>query len=304
MDYKDYYKILGIEKRASQDDIKKSYRKLALQFHPDRNPGDKKAEDNFKEINEAYDVLGEPIKRKRYDSIVETWGVKGEDPLADFGTTHRGGRNPGGKKAADPYSDIFADSGFSDFFEQYFGPGSGFEHFTSTRIPIKGEDFKIETIITLEEAYNGTTHQLTLSDQSVSLKLKPGIEDGKTLKMKEKGGPGIGGGENGDLFIEVKVSKHERLERRGADLFLIQPINAFLAAVGGKIPVQSIARSVNLSIPAGTDNGKVFRIKGMGMPQYHDATVNGDFYVTVALSVPKNLSDHDKEIIRQLDCLK
>ena len=304
MEYKDYYKVLGIEGRASQDDIKKAYRKLALKFHPDKNPGDKKAEENFKEINEAYDVLGEPIKRKRYDTIIETWGVAGE-PVDEFGRPHRGGRNPNGRKThTENYTDFFGDTGFSDFFEQYFGPGSGFEHFTSEKIPIKGEDLKIETVITLEEAYQGTTKQIALGDHLVNLKLKPGIEDGKTLKMKEKGEPGMGGGENGDLFIEIRVSKHARLERRGYDLFLIQPINAFLASLGGKIPVQAIEKSVNITIPSGTDNGKVFRIKGLGMPHYNEPTVSGDFYVTVNLTVPKNLSDHDKDLIKQLDCMK
>jgi curved DNA-binding protein len=308
MDYKDYYKVLGIEKKASQDDVKKAYRKLALKFHPDRNPGDKKAEESFKEINEAYDVLGEPVKRKRYDAIIEAWGTRTE-PEDDFGRPHRTGRGPGGRRSSEqkPDSSFFSDepfTGFSDFFEQYFGPGSGFEFFTSDRIPLKGEDYKIETIITLEEAFHGVTRQLNLGAKVVNLKLKAGIEDGKTLKMKEKGGPGLGGGEAGDLFIEVRVSKHDVIERKGNDLVMTQPVSAFLAAVGGKQPVQAIGKLVHINIPAGTDSGKVFRLRGMGMPHYLETDVHGDFYVTVNLVVPKDLSDHDKDMIRQLDCMQ
>ena len=275
-----------------------------MQFHPDRNPGDRKAEENFKEINEAYDVLGEPIKRKRYDSIIDTWGTAETSAADDFGRSHRGGRKPGAQKTTEPLTDFFGDSGFSDFFEQYFGPGSGFEHFTSDRIPIKGEDYNIETVITLEEAYHGTMRQLNLGTQIVNLKLKPGIDDGKVLKMKEKGGAGLGGGERGDLFIAVKVSKHDRLERRGHDLILVQPVNVFVATMGGKVPVKAIEKTMNINIPAGTDNGKVFRIKGLGMPHYSDPSVAGDFFVTVSLSVPKDLSEHDKGAIANLDCMK
>ena len=301
MEYKDYYKILGVDKKAAQEDIKKAYRKLAVKFHPDKNPGDKKAEDKFKEINEAYDVLGDAEKRKKYDDLGENWQQY-----------QQGGGNPGGFHSAQQgqyrrqqggsqyYAD--EDSQFSDFFESIFGQNaSGFGNAKrKSKTQMKGQDFEAETTITLEEAFHGTTRQLNLTDQKLNLKLKPGIVNGQVLKMKEKGGQGMNGGPNGDLFITIHILKDAKFERKGDDLYFDHPLDVFTAILGGKLPVQVMDKTVNITIPPGTDSDKTFRLKGMGMPGYNNPAQHGDSYVRVVITVPKNLSEENQELLRSI----
>ena len=295
MDYKDYYKVLGVDKKASQEEIKKTYRKLAVKFHPDKNPGDKKAEEKFKEINEAYDVIGDVEKRKKYDDLGENWQQYQQ----------RGAPNNSNQQYYNPQggSQHFGDEGgFSDFFESFFGgasSGFGGSRQRSAR-KMKGEDYQAETTITLEEAFHGTTRQINLSTQKLNLKLKPGITEGQILRMKEKGAPGINGGPDGDLFITIHIQKHHLYERKGDDLYFDQPLDAYTAILGGKLSVHAIDKALNINIPAGTDSGKVFRLKGMGMPHEKDANQRGDSYVRVMITVPKHLSEEDKEILSKL----
>ncbi len=302
MEYKDYYKVLGVDKKASQDDIKKVYRKLAVKYHPDKNPGDKKSEEKFKEINEAYDVLGDAEKRKKYDELGANWQAyeKGGFPN-DFNTrgAGRGGRQQSRQQHFQDESD------FSDFFESFFGQGGGFGGAGArggrrSPMQMKGEDYQAETTITLEEAFNGTTRQLNLPDQKLNLKLKPGIEEGQILRMKDKGGPGMNGGPNGDLFITIHIDKHPRFERKGSDLYFDQPLDAVTAILGGKVAVHCIEKTVNITIPEGTDSDKVFRLKGMGMPDNKNPANRGDGYVRVFITVPKNLSAADKELLARI----
>lgn len=293
MDYKDYYKVLGVDKKASQEDIKKTYRKLAVKFHPDKNPGDKKSEEKFKEINEAYDVLGDAEKRKKYDDLGENWQQYQQRGAPNNNQQYY---NPQG---GSPFG---GEGGFSDFFESFFGGGSsgfGGSRQRSTR-KVKGEDYQAETTITLEEAFHGTTRQINLSTQKLNLKLKPGIADGQILRMKEKGAPGINGGPDGDLFITIHIQKHHLYERKGDDLYFDQPLDAYTAILGGKLSVQAIDKPLNINIPAGTDSGKTFRLKGMGMPHEKDATQRGDSYVRVMITVPKHLSAEDRRVLEQL----
>jgi curved DNA-binding protein len=293
MDYKDYYKVLGVDKKASQEDIKKTYRKLAVKFHPDKNPGDKKSEEKFKEINEAYDVLGDVEKRKKYDDLGENWQQYQQRGAPNNNQQYY---NPQG---GSPFG---GEGGFSDFFESFFGGGSsgfGGSRQRSTR-KVKGEDYQAETTITLEEAFHGTTRQINLSTQKLNLKLKPGIADGQILRMKEKGAPGINGGPDGDLFITIHIQKHHLYERKGDDLYFDQPLDAYTAILGGKLSVQAIDKPLNINIPAGTDSGKTFRLKGMGMPLEKDATQRGDSYVRVMITVPKHLSAEDRELLSTL----
>ena len=302
MEYKDYYKVLGVDKKASQDEIKKVYRKLAVKYHPDKNPGDKKAEEKFKEINEAYDVLGDAVKRKKYDELGANWQAyeKGGFPN-DF---NRGGSRGGRQQSRSQQSYQGDESDFSDFFESFFGQG-GFSGGSSrggrrSTMQMKGEDYQAETTITLEEAFNGTTRQINLPDQKLNLKLKPGIEEGQVLRMKDKGGQGMNGGPNGDLFITIHIDKHPRFERKGNDLYFDQSLDALTAILGGKLAVHGIDKDVNIKIPEGTDSDKVFRLKGMGMPDYKDPASRGDGYLRVFITVPKNLSAEDKELLGRL----
>jgi curved DNA-binding protein len=305
MDYKDYYKILGVEKTATADAIKKAYRKLAVKYHPDKNPGDKKAEDKFKEINEAYDVLGDADKRKKYDTLGENWNAyqqQGGNPNDfDYSQWANAGGGAGGRQQYRTEYYGGDESQFSDFFESIFGHGaSGFGNARHRTAQMRGQDMQAETELTLEEAFHGATRQVTLNNQKLNLKLKPGIKEGQVLRMKGKGGPGMNGGEHGDLFITIHVKKHPRFERRDNDLYFDEPLDMYTAVLGGKLPVQAIDKSLNINIPAGTDSDKSFRLKGMGMPLYEDPNQRGDAYVRVMIKVPKNLSDHEKELFNQL----
>ena len=304
MEYKDYYKILGVDKKASQDEIKKVFRKLAVKYHPDKNPGDKKAEEKFKEVSEANDVLSDPEKRKKYDDLGENWQQYQQSGFPNgFNNTQQGRKGGRRQSSSQYYGD---ESQFSDFFESIFGGGANFggSGFGSSqrRSPAqrKGEDYQAETTITLEEAFHGATRQLNLADQKLNLKLKPGIADEQALRMKEKGGPGMNGGPNGDLFITIHVQKHPRFERKGDDLYFDQAIDAFTAILGGKITVQAIDKPIKLNIPAGTDSDKTFRLKEMGMPRYSDPHQRGDSYVRVFITVPKDLSEQDKEMLAKI----
>jgi curved DNA-binding protein len=301
MEYKDYYKILGVDKKATPDEIKKAFRKLAVKYHPDKNPGDKKAEEKFKEINEANDVLSDPEKKKKYDELGENWQhfqQQGGNPN-DFYRRQQGKARQ--QKTNYQYSG--GDEGqFSDFFESVFGHGpSGFGNSRQRSArQMKGEDYQVDAELTLEEAFHGTTRQLTLADQKLNLKLKPGIAEGQVLRMKGKGGAGINGGPNGDLFITIHVGKHPRIERKGNDLYFDQPLDVFTAILGGKLPVQTIDKTLNINIPPGTDSDKVFRLKETGMPDYEDPTHRGDTYVKVVITVPKHISEQDKELLSRI----
>ncbi len=294
MDYKDYYKVLGVDKKASQDDIKKAYRKLAVKYHPDKNEGDKKAEEKFKEVNEANDVLSDPEKRKKYDEMGENWGAYQQGGAG-------GGQRRGGKQRSQQYYD--GDEGqFSDFFESFFG-GGNFGRSRGgggRRSQMKGEDYQAETTISLTEAFHGTTRQVNLTNQKLNLKLKPGIEEGQVLRMKEKGGPGMNGGTSGDLFITIHIEPDPRFERKGNDLFFDEPLDAFTAILGGSLAAHGIDKTVNVKIPPGTDSNKVFRLKGMGMPVNGDAEKRGDGYVRVIITVPKDLSEPEREALTQI----
>ena len=300
MEYKDYYKILGVDKKATADEIKKAFRKLAIKYHPDKNPGDKKAEEKFKEMSEANDVLGEPEKRKKYDELGENWQhyqQQGGNP-GDFNSARQGGRQ---QKGSYQYSSG-DESQFSDFFESIFGHGaSGFSNARQRGArQVKGEDYQAETEITLEEAFHGATRQVNLGEQKLNLKLKPGIAEGQILRMKEKGAPGMNGGPAGDLFITIHIARHPRFERKGDDLYFDHPLDVYTAILGGKLPVQTIDKTLNINIPPGTDSDKVFRLKDTGMPKYGSPGEHGDSYVRVVINVPKNLEAQDKELLARL----
>ncbi|MBS1586245.1 MAG: J domain-containing protein [Bacteroidetes bacterium] len=304
MEYKDYYKVLGIDKKASQDDIKKAYRKLAVKYHPDKNQGNKQAEEKFKEINEAYDVLGDVAKRKKYDELGSQWQQYQNQGGADGGFDYSQWANTGKRPHGGQFRTDFFDGNegeFSDFFETFFGGFGGGQRSKRGRTnPLKGQDLESHTELTLEEAFNGTERQLNLRGQKLRIKLKPGIGDGQVLRMRGKGDDGYNGGANGDLFIRIQVLPHPRFERRGNDLYFEQALDVYTAILGGKIAVNAIDKTVQMNIPEGTDSDKVFRLKGMGMPDYENPKQRGDAYVKVVITVPKNLTEEEKATIRKL----
>ncbi len=307
MDYKDYYKILGVEKSASTADIKKAFRKLAVKYHPDKAPGDKKSEEKFKEINEANEVLSDQEKRKKYDELGENW-KNYQQPGGAGGPFNQRRRSHGSQ----PFSGGFNqgesddDGAFSDFFESIFGErtsaGAGARPRQSRSY--RGEDLRAEMEISLEDAYHGGSKQISLNGQKINLKLKRGLRDGQVLRMKGKGAEGRHNGENGDLLITIMVAAHPRFKRKENDLYFQNDIDLFTAVLGGKVPVQTMDKTIQMNIPAGTDSDKSFRLKGMGMPFYENAHLHGDAFVKIAIKTPKNLSEKEKELFTQLAELK
>ena len=312
MEYKDYYKILGVSKTATQDEIKKAYRKLAVKYHPDKNQGDKAAEAKFKEANEANEVLSKPDKRKQYDELGENWqNYQQAGGYANYGggSPGGGGRRSSGGAGGFSTEDFYGGGGqFSDFFESIFGgggmPGAGGRTSGGGRRASKGEDLMAEMHITLEEAFHGASRQVTIGDSKVNMKLKPGVSEGQLLRLKGKGEPGRNGGANGDLLITMHILPNNKFERKENDLYFDQPIDLYTAVLGGKIAVQGISKTVNMTIPAGTDSNKTFRLKGLGMPHYKSPETFGDAYVRVVIQTPKNLSKEEKELFEQLAKLK
>jgi curved DNA-binding protein len=291
MEYKDYYKTLGVDKKATQEEIKKAYRKLAVKYHPDKNPGDKKSEEKFKEISEANDVLSDAAKRKKYDDLGSDW-----QQYAQQNYGGQGGSAQGRGRRSRQFSEG-DEEGFSDFFESIFGfSGSS----RRSNVQMKGEDYSAEATISLEEAFHGTTRQINLTNQKLNLNLKPGIPDGQVLKMKGKGAPGRNGGPAGDLFITVHIATHPKYERKGNDLYADEPLDVYTAILGGKEPVKAIDKAVSITIPPGTDSNKTFRLKGMGMPDYKDPLKRGDYYVRMIITVPKTLTAEEKELVERL----
>jgi len=299
MDYKDYYKVMGVDKGATTEEIKKAFRKLAVKYHPDKNPGDKKAEERFKEITEANEVLSDPAKRKKYDELGENW-KQYEDQAAQGGGYYGGGagRQQGGFNMEDFGG---TGGGFSDFFESIFGGGGGFGNSgRKSNRPSKGHDFQTEMDISLEEAFNGGPKQISLNGQVLKLTLKPGIHEGQVIRLKGKGAEGVGGGAAGDLLITIHIAKHPRYEINGDDFSFDQPIDVYTAVLGGKVAVQLIDKQIMMDIPGGTDSGKKFRLKGMGMRRFEKPETRGDAYVRIQIKVPKSLTEKEKELFEQL----
>jgi curved DNA-binding protein len=306
MEYKDYYKILGIDKTASQEDIKKAFRKLAIKYHPDKNAGNKKAEEKFKEINEANEVLGDAEKRKKYDELGSNWqsyrqhgGDAGNFDWSKW--TNRNNRQ--GRQQQ--YEQEFDGGSFSDFFENIFGGRFGGNEGGSRRSQrTQGQDLQADLELSLEDIYEGGTRQITLNGQRINMKIKPGLQEGQVLRMKGKGSPGHNGATAGDLLIVIHIARHNRYEVRGNDLHFDQPLSLYSAVLGGKIHVKVFDKTVKVDIPAGTDSGKVFRLKGMGMPLFDKPGVRGDAYVRMMIHVPKNLTAEEKNMFNRLADLK
>ena len=299
MEYKDYYKVMGVSKSATTEEIKKSFRKLAVKYHPDKNPGDKKAEEKFKEIAEANEVLSDPVKRKKYDELGANW--KEYEQQQAQGGGYYGGQGGGfNQRGGGGFNfEDFGGGGFSDFFESFFGGGGGSSGAKAKRAA-RGHDFQTEMDITLEEAFNGGPKQISLNSQLLKLTLKPGIQEGQVIRLKGKGGEGAHGGGNGDLLITIHIAKHPRYEIKGNDIYFDQHIDIYKAVLGGKIPVQLIDKQIMMDIPAGTDSDKKFRLKGMGMRLFDQPETRGDAYVRIQIKVPKTLTPHEKELFEQL----
>jgi curved DNA-binding protein len=314
MDYKDYYKILGVSKSASQDEIKKAYRKLAMKYHPDKNPGDKTAETKFKEANEAHEVLSDAEKRKRYDELGSNWNSYQQSPGGQGGGFDWGKyqQQYGGSQGGQTYYTDFGDfgsafgtggggGGFSDFFEAFFGGTGGAKQKTGRRQQtLKGQDTQAELPVTLEEAYNGVEKIFEINGQTIKLKLKKGVADGQVLKLSGKGYPGHNGGPAGDLLLTIKVQKHPLYNRIDDDLYMDIPLDIYSAVLGGKLDVNTLKGKIKISIPPESSNGKTLRLAGLGMPKYGKDSQYGDMFVKLDLQTPKNLTAEEKKLFTEL----
>jgi curved DNA-binding protein len=301
MEYKDYYKILEVDKSASKEDIKKKYKKLARKYHPDVNPGNKEAEEKFKAINEAHEVLSDEEKRKKYDTLGADW--KRYEQAGDAGGfdweqyAQAGGR---GRQRHYTNAD-FNQGDFSDFFSSVFGDmGGGGRSSQRRTMAFKGQDYAAELTLTTEEAYQGVQKTITVTGKNLRITIKPGVEDGQTIRLKGNGAPGANGGENGDLYITLRIAPDPRYTRQGSDLYVDTPVPVYLAALGGEALVHYPGGQVKIKIKPGTQNGTLLRLKGKGFPVYNQAHQQGDLFVKVNLQLPENLTDQEKDLFRQL----
>ncbi len=306
MDYKDYYKALGVEKTATTEQIKKAYRKLARQHHPDVNPNDNGAEQKFKEINEANEVLSDPEKRKKYDQFGADWQHYQQQP----GGAARGGQ-PGGGFDWSQYtqgqgggSSPFGEGDdFSDFFGSLFGSMGGGARAGGSR-PGAGPDYQAELELSLEEAYHGGPRTITVSGKNLRLTIQPGVSDGQTIRLRDQGGPGRNGGPNGSLLITFRVRPDARYARTGDDLTQDVPVSIYKALLGGEQTVETLSGSVKIKLKPETPNGTRLRLRGKGFPVYKKAGEFGDLYLRLNLTLPQHLTEPEKELIRQLAALR
>ena len=315
MEYKDYYKILEVDKNATQDEIKKSYRKLAKKYHPDSNK-EKNAENKFKEISEAFSVLSDENKKAKYDSVgnsysrFKTTGGNNSDFWDEWLKKNTTDTYSKTKNTAKTAKDFFNEGGsMSDFFERVFGStstkGTNFNTTTKKNKPklMKGKNFETEITLSLQEAFIGTARILNINDQRIEVKFKAGIENGHIQKISGKGHPSTNGGKNGDLIINVKIAKDNRMKRKGNDLYTKVSCDMYTAILGGNIVATTFFGSFNIKIPPLTQNEKVFKLSKQGMPIYN-SNEKGDLYVTLSVVLPQNISDKEKEHFIILNELK
>ncbi len=301
MEYKDYYKILGVAKGATEKEIKAAYRKLARKFHPDVNPGNKQAEARFKEINEANEVLSDPEKRRKYDTMGENWSAfEGAQPGAGWG---------GARVRVDPRG--FGDEGlggFSDFFRTFFGgaaAGADFgDAFGRAQRDMPGSDVEHGVDLTLEEVLNGATRTLQMSEggktRRVEVKIPAGVREGARVRVSGEGGAGQGSGPKGDLYLRVRMVPHAVFERRGEDLHTQLKVPLTTAVLGGEASVPTLEGPIEIKIPEGTPIGRAFRLRGKGLPRLEARGERGDIFAALTVDVPQNLSAREKELFAEL----
>lgn len=305
----DYYKLLELDKSASQSDIKKAYRKLARKYHPDLNPNDKEAQLRFQQINEANEVLSDPVKRKKYDQYGKDWqhadafeeAKKQQQASGDRGYSRASGfgSNQGGYS----YSGNFDNDTFSDFFEEMFGSnaraqGSGRgRHF-------KGQDFNAELQLNLSDVYKEHKQTLNVNGKNIRLAVPAGVENGQTIKIKGHGGLGVQGGPKGDLYITFNIANNTNFKREKENLFTTIDIDFFTALLGGEITVDTFSGKVKLNVKPETQPGTKVKLKGKGFPRYKKEGLFGDLIITYNIKMPTNLSNREKELFKELQKLR
>jgi len=331
MEFKDYYSTLGVAKTATEKEIKQAYRKLARKHHPDVNPGDKSAEAKFKEINEAYEVLGDPPKRKKYDELGSNWrmyeqagaGANAGAGAGGWNINFGGGGQGGGFRTMteEEMREMFGDADpFSDFFHTFFGGGGGPGEDVrggarrSTpqgrgRAARQGRDVEHELELGLEDAYHGAMRRLSMTHdgqaRTVDVRIPPGVGEGSRVRIAGEGEHGIGGAKSGDLYLRIRQTPHPKFERKGRDLYTHVSVPLTTAVLGGEAEIQTLSgKPVRLKIPPATQNGQVFRLKGHGMPAVGKPEEHGDLYVTVDVELPRSLTAEQRKHFEELQKLE
>ncbi|HEY7863524.1 MAG TPA: J domain-containing protein [Thermoanaerobaculia bacterium] len=304
MDYKDYYKTLGVSKTASEKEIKAAYRKLARKHHPDMNQGNAKAEARFKEINEAYEVLSDPEKRKRYDQLGADWKTYARQPRGGAGAWPGGG----GVRVEYDFGGGGAPSGFSDFFKTFFGGGGfggfgGVEEAEEPFASVRAADVEHAVELTLAEVLKGATRTLAIGDgpkpRQVEVKIPAGVREGQRVRVAGEGAAGRGG-KRGDLYLRVRLRPDPAFERKGDDLQTTVRVPLTTAVLGGEAQVPTLDGPVGIKIPPGTSAGQTFRLRGHGLPHLESGGGRGDLLASLAVDLPKRLSAKEKELFEEL----
>jgi len=293
MDFVDYYKTLGIDKKASEAAIKKAYRKLARKYHPDLNPNDKEAEKKFKEINEANEVLSHKANRKKYDSYGKDWKHAEEFEKA-------GKRNGSQQSYQRPGSSQYADEDFSEFFGSMFGGGRGGQR----NVQFRGQDFQASLHLNLKDVYQTEKRTLTINGKNIRLTIPAGVKNGQTIKIKGYGGEGVNGGPKGDLNITFQIDNHTNFKRDGNNLYSSVNLDLYKSMIGGEVVIDSFEGKVKLKIAPETQNGAQVKLKGKGFPVYKKEGHFGDLIITFNLKTPVNLTTKEKELFNELSKLR
>jgi len=301
MEYRDYYQILGVDRKADEKEIKRAYRKLALKYHPDKNPGDKQAEEKFKELNEAYEVLGDAEKRAKYDQLgasYRQWERMGRGS-GDFDWSQWAGGAPGGATRVEfgDLGDLFG-GGFSDFFNAIFGGGGMAGASPRSAASGQGRDVRQKLAISLAEAYTGGSRRVAIDGRKLEVKIPAGAQTGTRIRLSGQGVRGARG--SGDLYLDVEVLADERFERKGDDLYAESEVDLYTAVLGGEIQVPTLEGDVVLTIPPGSQPGQTFRLKGRGMPMLRHKDQHGDLFVSLKIAIPTDLSPEERGLFEKL----
>jgi curved DNA-binding protein len=294
MAFTDYYKILGISKKATDAEIKKAYRKLARKYHPDLNPNDKVAEKKFKEINEANEVLSDPKNRKKYDAYGEHWQHAEEYEKAKQQQSYQ--------RSAQGSSQQYTQEDFSDIFGSMFGGRS--QGARGRQIRFRGQDFNAELQLDLKDVFTTHKRTLTVNGKNIRITIPAGIENGQTIKIKGHGGSGVNSGPNGDLYIQFSITNHTKFKRDKDNLYITVDLDLYKALLGGEIMIDTFNGKVKLNIKPETQNGTKVKLKGKGFPKYKKEGQFGDLYVTYQIKLPEKLSNKEKALIQELQKLR
>ncbi|MXV16497.1 DnaJ C-terminal domain-containing protein [Hufsiella ginkgonis] len=297
MAYIDYYKALGLEKSATEKDIKSAYRKLARKYHPDLNPDDKEANKRFQEINEANEVLSDPEKRKKYDQYGENWqhaDAYGQAGKQQGGRGYGGGRGNGATGGYN-FDDLGGDNDFSDFFSSMFGGGGG-----SRSAKFRGQDYHAELRLELRDAAETHKQTITVNGKNIRITIPAGVENGQIIKIAGHGAQGVNGGPAGDLLITFVIKDDPRFKRHGNDLHATMNLSLFTAVLGGEATAETLTGKVKVKVAPETQNGTRIKLKGKGFPVYKKEGQHGDLYITYQVQIPVNLTDRQKELFKQL----